>query len=385
MDSVIEKSRCTGCHACFNACPAGAIRMEEDKEGFLFPVIDAQACVDCGLCRMSCPVLHPPELLRGESTYACAAAERDLRLASSSGAVFTLLAEDTLRDGGVVCGAAFDGPERVRHVLVETPEQLSRIKGAKYVQSEIGDVFQRIDSALKSGRRVLFSGTGCQAAGLKSFLGCDPEELLTVDMICHGVPSPAVWRDYLKEMGKDSPVAAAEFRAKEPSGGRSCFRLRFVNGEELGHAYQDDLYVKGFLQNLYLRESCFSCPFKGTQRCSDMTIGDFWSVKEYHPALDDGYGVSAVLTHSEKGDRAFRRILTQLNWERARASEAACWNECLLRSVAPTDKRAVFYSRWRSEGLLDLLGDLTAEKDERSNNKTSIAKKALRKLKSLFS
>ena len=161
MDSVIEKSRCTGCHACFNACPAGAIRMEEDKEGFLFPVIDAQACVDCGLCRMSCPVLHPPELLRGESTYACAAAERDLRLASSSGAVFTLLAEDTLRDGGVVCGAAFDGPERVRHVLVETPEQLSRIKGAKYVQSEIGDVFQRIASALKSGRRVLFSGTGC--------------------------------------------------------------------------------------------------------------------------------------------------------------------------------------------------------------------------------
>lgn len=361
METVIDQQLCTGCHACFNACPGHAIRMEEDEEGFLYPLIDQQLCVDCGKCRAICPVQHQPECNEREDTYACAAADGEVRLASSSGAVFALLASDILQKGGLVCGAAFDGPGRVKHIVIDDKSQLPRILGTKYVQSEIGSVYAEIGEALRSGRRVLFSGTGCQVAGLKNYLGQDPPELLTVDLICHGVPSPAVWRDYLRELGKESPVAEAEFRVRNANGKKTGFRYLLENGEEHCHEQKDDVYVKGFLQNLYLRSSCFSCAFKGTKRCSDLTIGDFWSAKEFHPALEDGLGVSAVLVHNEKGAAAFQRIAPAMKWEPATPSEAAYWNECLLRSVEPTDRRNAFFARWKREELLPLLREMTEQ------------------------
>jgi coenzyme F420-reducing hydrogenase beta subunit len=384
METVIEKQLCTGCHACFNACPVRAIRMEEDGEGFLFPRIKPQLCVDCGKCRVVCPVLHRPACNPGEDTYVCAAAETEERLASSSGGIFGLLAEETLRGGGLVCGAAYDGPGRVRHIVIEDLPALRQIRGTKYVQSEIGDGYHKVGEALKEGRQVLFSGTGCQVAGLKSYLGCDPGNLLTVDLICHGVPSPAVWRDYLLEAGEGAAVVEAEFRARDLSGEKTGFRILLENGEERGYAQKDDLYVKGFLQNLYLRRSCFSCAFKGSKRCSDLTIGDFWSAKEFHPALDDGLGVSAVLLHSEKGREAFHTIRSRLKWEQASPAEAAIWNECLMESVKDGGKREAFYSRWRKETLIPLLRDLTEVEVQAASEKTGFIKKSLRKLKRLL-
>ena len=250
----------------------------------------------------------------------------------------------------------------------------------------IGSALEKLKraDALHEGRRVLFCGTGCQVAGLKNYLGEDPEYLLAVDIICHGVPAPAVWRDYLKELAGESHVAEAAFRVKNQDDKETGFRCRLEDGTVILHEQKDDLYVKGFLQNLYLRPSCFSCHFKGSRRCSDITIGDFWSVKEYHPALDDGLGVSAVLTHSDKGEAAIRKILPAMSWEHAKPEEAAYWNECLLESVKPNGKREIFYSRWRQEDLLPLLEELTAGTPA-LDKKTGIIIRFLRKIKRIFS
>lgn len=384
MDTVIDNKLCTGCHACFNGCPVRAISMQEDEEGFLYPVIDSEKCIDCGKCRKLCPVLNPPAVNPGETSFACAASDRNERLGSSSGAVFALLAKDILRLGGVVCGAAYLAPDHVAHILVEEQNELALLRGTKYVQSEIGDAYRKVGEALKEGRRVLFCGTGCQVSGLKNYLGEDSDLLLTVDIICHGVPAPAVWRDYLKDLAGESRVVEAAFRVKNPDDKKTGFRCRLEDGTEILHEQKDDLYVKGFLQNLYLRHSCFACHFKGSKRCSDITIGDFWSAKEFHPALDDGLGVSAVLTHSEKGEAVICGILPQMSWERAKPEEAAYWNECLLESVKPSEKRAVFYSRWRQEDLLPLLDELTASTPA-PPTKAGITKRVLRKIKRIFS
>ena len=385
METVIEKQRCTGCHACFNACPVRAIRMEEDEEGFLYPQIQQTSCINCGRCRDVCPVLSPPSLNVGENVFACAAADLDQRLASSSGGVFSLLAERILSQGGLVCGAAYDTIDRVVHILIRDPKELAKIRGTKYVQSEIGSAFRQIESALNEGRIVLFSGTPCQVAGLKSFLGKDPETLLTVDLICHGVPSPGVWRDYVRILSKGSSVVKMNHRAKDPDTGKTLFSYQLASGEQYEKEQKDDLYIKGFLQNLFLRRSCFNCSFKGTRRCSDLTIGDFWSAKEFHPTLADGMGTSAVIVHSEKGKEALDSVLGQTRSEKSGLREVETWNECLTRSVSPTEKREQFYARWKQEPLNNILEEMTvaASPKKTKTGAGSILKRVIRKIKSL--
>lgn len=363
MMTIIERDKCCGCHACANACPMDAISMEEDGEGFLYPRIDAERCVDCGRCREVCPALQPPKPNKYELAYACYAADSGIRMTASSGGVFSLLADEMLSRGGVVCGAAFDKEMAVQHVVTDEPEQAETIRGTKYVQSDMGKSFRLVEAALKSGREVLFSGTPCQVAGLKKYLGDEDENLLTVDLICHGVPAPGVWRDYLKTLGGEDPVTTVNFRKKDESTQAVSFSSRHRSGKVLEEPQRDNLYMKGFLQNLYLRSSCFRCPFKGTARCSDLTLGDFWSVSEFHPALADGKGVSAVLIHSQKGKRAIDHLLPRLAWEKATPEEIAVWNECLTESVPPTEKRGAFYAAWHREPLLPLLERLTRREE----------------------
>ena len=201
MEQVLPRVKCTGCHACYSVCPRNAITMEMDEEGFLYPRIDQNKCINCSLCRGACPVLSIDTVEMEnpiKTCYAACAKNRDERRTSSSGGVFSAIARQVINEGGFVCGALFDEQLTLQHKVIQTESGLMRIKGSKYIQSKIGDSFITIKELLSSGRKVLFCGTPCQVAGLKSFLKSDPDNLLTIDLICHGVPSPGLFNKYLQ-------------------------------------------------------------------------------------------------------------------------------------------------------------------------------------------
>ena len=382
MARLAEKNACCGCQACFNICPVSAITMEPDEEGFIYPVLDADRCIHCERCTGACPVLNRPHNNPYRKVYAAYASDKNERMRSSSGGVFSVLARLVLDSGGAVCGAAYQEDVSVHHMLVEDENSLAFLKGTKYVQSSTDKVYTDVLRCLDEGKTVLFCGTPCQAAGLRSFLGRDRDNLLCVDLICHGVPSPAVWMEYLREISPENPVSKAEFRHKKENGEGAFIRFELENGQIIEEKQDSNLYMKGFLQNCYLRPSCFHCPFKGFARCSDITIGDFWSIHETHPSFADKYGNSAVIVHSEKGKRWFGKAVDQLCIEDASEEQALLWNECIAESVKRTDKRAVFFSKWRKEPVIDTLSWLTDEPKPVKETRTAFSrvKRILRRI-----
>ena len=218
-----KTDECVGCGACENVCPVKAISMQENEEGFLYPVVDSDLCVSCNKCNHVCPVQKNEKKAVVSKAYAAWNKDDAILRGSSSGGVFSILAQYVLRKGGVVCGAAFDEGNVVKHILVENAADLEKLRGSKYVQSEIGHIFVQIKDLLKSGRQVLFSGTPCQVAGLNSYLEKDFDNLLTVDVACHGVPSPKVWQKYIFELGKD--VSQFNFRDKRAVGKNLVFHI----------------------------------------------------------------------------------------------------------------------------------------------------------------
>ena len=286
-----------GCGACVQRCPKECITLREDAEGFLYPEADASVCVECGLCEKVCPVLHPGESRQPLMAYAAVNGDEAVRRSSSSGGVFTALALETIARGGVVFGARFDERWEVVHGWTETAEGLAAFRGSKYVQSRMGESYREAESFLKSGREVLFSGTPCQVAGLRRYLRKDYGGLLTVDFICHGVPSPGVWRSYLKEevarqcdgkntvspvpiSGRDALVEGVSFRNKARGWKKFSFSLSLSlpggqgrkNSVFLCELLTRNAYLRGFLADLYLRPSCHACPAKGLRSGSDVTV-----------------------------------------------------------------------------------------------------------------
>ena len=249
-----------------------------------------------------------------------------------------------MNHGGIVCGAAFSRDQDVRHILIDQVSELPQIKGTKYVQSTIGDVYRSVKENLEAGREVLFSGTPCQVAGLKSFLGKEYENLLTIDLICHGVPSPEIWEKYLQEIASGEKLDKVTFRNKTK--GISHITLDYLtkSGRLIQENYSDSLYIKGFLQNLYVRPSCFCCPFKGVKRCSDITIGDYWSAKEYHKEMVNDYGVSVIIIHSNCGRNLLDQCRPNFVLEASTSSHAAVWNESMLQPAKPSPYRDHFFN-----------------------------------------
>ena len=215
MFQLTDKQDCCGCHACASVCARHSITMQEDNEGFLYPVVDASTCIDCGLCEKVCPVINQDEPRKPLKVYAAKNRNEEIRRQSSSGGIFTPLAESVIREGGVAFGAKFDKDWNVVHAWTDTIEGIADFRGSKYVQSIIGDTYREAREFLKQGRKVLFSGTPCQIAGLRKFLRKEYENLLTVDVVCHGVPSPLVWREYLKENTKGKEILRIDFREKK--------------------------------------------------------------------------------------------------------------------------------------------------------------------------
>lgn len=346
MIVLAKKEDCTGCFACASTCPTGCICMESDEEGFLYPSADEADCTMCGLCAAVCPVRNQYETHGQPEAFACRNKDDSTRLQSSSGGIFSALAEQVIRDGGVVFGAVFDGSSVVSHTYIDTTDQLSRLRGSKYVQSRIGESYCDAKRFLEQGRQVLFSGTPCQIGGLLSYLGKPHDNLLCIDLICCGVPSPKLWERYLS-FRKDragSSIHQVSFRDKTRGWRQASVRILFTNGAEYRQTHEKDPYMRTFSSCISLRPSCYVCKFRTLSRQSDLTLGDFWGIEQVLASIDDDLGTSLVLVHSEKGVRHLYRIRQELIELRSVDVEAALqYNPRALRSVEIHPKRDAFF------------------------------------------
>lgn len=347
MQEIVAHDRCTGCSACMNRCPRNCILMKAGNGGFLYPVIDAAACIDCGQCQAVCPALHHDAYSSDAlpKAYAAHQNSKDALEQCSSGGVFELLARDTLARGGAVFGAAFDASYQVIHQGAEHWEGASLFLQSKYVQSAIGNTYQEAKRFLDTGRPVLFTGTPCQISGLKLFLGKPYPGLLCQDIACHSVPSPQIWTDYLSQLQIQygSSIADIFFRKKEPDWERYHFQIRFTNGSVHDCIGTDTPYMKAFINGLISRPSCYTCPFKGLHRDSDITLADFWGVQQLCPSAYYSKGTSLVLLHTQEGADAFDRIKRYLTAQKVDPLLAVSANPA---ATVPSKRSARYQHFW---------------------------------------
>lgn len=383
MIQIKDKSLCCGCSACVQTCPKQCISLIADKEGFLYPQVNQELCIECGLCENVCPELHQNEEKLPDYVYAAKHSDETIRKESSSGGIFSLLADAVIDAGGVVFGARFDADWNVIHDYTETHEGLKAFRGSKYVQSKIGDSYKQAELFLKAERKVLFSGTPCQIAGLKKFLRKDYENLLAVDFICHGVPSPLVWQKYLEETvahqcNKNSvsshsksslpekdglvnsekmKIKAISFRNKNLGWKKYSFALTLskaaATGKEntvsLSSIFHDNAYMQAFLDNLSLRPSCYRCPAKAGKSGSDITLGDFWGIEKIDPEVDDDKGCSLLAFNNVKAEKWLTEhgcLIKGYPFAQVQTS-----NICYMAPVTQPVNRAFFFSMLRRKGV----------------------------------
>lgn len=346
MPKLAEKEYCTGCTTCASACPKGCIAMRADENGFRFPVIDPQMCVECGLCEKSCPVIT----LQGVTmtlpkAYAAYSKDASVRLESSSGGVFTEIAKTVLSEGGAVFGAAYNEHFEVTHICVETERDLARLRGAKYAQSDLCGIFFQVKERLDRGQRVLFSGTPCQVGGLAAYLRKPYDNLLMVDFVCHSVPSPMVWKEYVKYRSRQDNGGTLpkriNLRSKETGWSRYQYSNLFEYADGKKHTARsgESLFMKLFVGGFINRESCANCQFKGYKRISDLTMGDFWGIWDIAPEMDDNQGTSVVLVQSERGAEVMKRLKDKLTQKPVSLEEASRQNGAMLNPMASDDMR----------------------------------------------
>lgn len=306
MIQITDKQNCCGCEACVQRCPKQCITMQSDHEGFLYPKVNEEICIHCGLCEKVCPIINTTTEREPLKILGAKANNDEIVRKSSSGGIFSLIAEKVLNQNGVIFGAKFDKNWNVVHDYTDNINELDVFRRSKYVQSLIGDTFQKAEDFLKAGRLVLFTGTPCQIKGLKLFLRKDYKNLLTVDFVCHGVPSPAVWNMYLdayiKKTGiQRSNIKQINFRDKKY--GWNNFSLTIATNEiSTTETLSKNLYMRLFLSNIILRPSCYSCMAKGGKSKSDITIADFWGIEKIFPKCNDDTGYSLILVNTSKGE-----------------------------------------------------------------------------------
>ena len=304
----------------------------------MYPKVDFEDCVDCGLCEKVCSIWN---VLSDErkplDVYAAINENESIRIASSSGGLFTAFAEFVLQEGGIVLGAAFTKDWKVAHECVDHLGSLSRLRGSKYIQSEIRTTYRQAEKELKGGRLVLFTGTPCQIRGLYSYLQRDYENLLTIDILCHGVPSTRVFQGYLRELTKGDKISSINMRSKVRG-----WKSYHMNVNDYSVVWSSDIFMRAFIGNLILRPSCYACKFKSGRCGSDVSLGDFWGVKKCHKEMDDDKGLSLVLVNTEKGRRLFDSLenvrKTSIEFE-----NAILLNDGVIGSVRPHRNRARFF------------------------------------------
>jgi len=340
-----NKEKCAGCYACVNACPQKCISMEINREGFRYPEVDHSKCIKCGNCVDICPVVDKMIVQSDPVAYACINKDESIRMESSSGGIFTLLAEQIITDGGIVFGVGFNKKFEVEHSYIETKKDLDKFRGSKYVQSKIGETYKQAKEFLEEGRKVLFTGTPCQIGGLRSYLKKYYKNLFCVDIVCHGVPSPTVWKKYIeyREEIAQSPIQRICFRNKNKGWKKYSVSFWFENNTEYRQTLDKDPYMIAFLKDVCLRPSCYACKFKSLYRQGDITLGDFWGIENILPELDDNKGVSLVLVNSNNGKDMLKKIKSEILCYKVNLGDVVRYNSSIIKPVVYNSKRRVFF------------------------------------------
>lgn len=390
MINIINKEDCVGCNACVQRCPRQCISMSADEQGFLYPKVDASLCIECGLCEKVCPVINQADAREPIAVYAARNNDPEIVRTSSSGGIFYALAKYIIDEGGVVFGARFNDDWEVIHDWTETVDGLKAFQGSKYVQSRIGECYIKAEQFLKQGRKVLFSGTPCQLAGLRLFLRKDYGDLLhSIDVVCHGVPSPLVWKDYLQYIslpkgataGKNTvlsslnvkpTIVGISFRDKRLGWEKYGFAVRYATTEGSGinsvlqpairkssdeniqliedyEPFSKNIFMQGFLKDLYLRPSCYKCPAKCGKSHSDITMADFWGIKNHYPELYSEKGVSLVQVNSDYGIEIVKNV--EFIIHEVSYLDALSGNLSIIRSVFKPKQYLLFWREYYKCGI----------------------------------
>lgn len=375
---ITNKYDCTGCGACWNICPKKCIKSCTDEEGFPYPKVDEKNCIDCGFCMKVCPIQNKIKGTNNKGeVYAAWSKDEDIRYHSTSGGVFSELAYSVLDMGGLVAGAAYGEDNLVHHIIVSNKVDIEQIRQSKYVQSDIEDVYLVIRRYLKEGKKVLFCGSPCQIAGLRACLQGKEDGLTTIDFICRGMNSPKAYIYWIKELEElfSSRVIRVWFKYKEHGWKQSplCTRIDFENGQYHIENGEKNSFMQGYLRgNLYLRPSCAKCQFKGEERCSDITLADFWKIDSQY---DDDCGTSMVMINSENGKKLFDYTKDRLVTHQKTIDEVRVGNICFDNSVKINPRGKEFLTRLDDKAFSELVMEYT---------KVSIYKKAIRKTKSIL-
>ena len=346
MIDIVQKKSCTGCNACASSCPKSCIEMKEDDEGFWYPSINQSECISCNLCEKVCPIIQRWNNNERETkAFAAINLDQVVRLESSSGGIFSLMAEEIINQGGVVFGASFsDDYKRVNHICVDSLDDLYKLRGSKYIQSYIGNEYKIVKKYLELGRMVLFTGTPCQIAGLYNYLQKSYQNLYTQDIICHGVPSPMVWENYVenRENLAGSNTKNVFLRNKENGWKSFSVLFEFSNATKYLKDKQQDSFMGAFLSDLCLRPSCYNCSFKTSEREADITLADFWGIQVVFPEMDDDKGTSLVLVRSSKGNELINKISDKMKYQEVNFDEACRFNPAFFSSSKINKKREDF-------------------------------------------
>ena len=356
MDRLCKKEECTGCLSCYNSCNINAIDIYTNEQGFNYPRINITKCIECGKCTKACPIINPPKQKESSlKTYATWNKDYTIRKTSSSGGFFTIIATKILQENGYVVGASFDKDFNVNHIIVDNINSLHKLRGSKYIQSNIGTTYKEITKLLKSGKKILFTGTPCQITGLKSYLhNKEYPNLYTIDLVCHGTPSPLIFQDYKKWLEKkyNSSIKDYQFRDKKWSWIRFNTKATFANNTTYWGTWEEDIFMRGFLRDLYLRESCYNCHYTNLQRQGDITIADFWGyIPTQSEADNKDTGISLVIINSDKGNELFETCKKHMVWYKKDLEIAIKGNKALTQRVTIPNQRNSFWQTYFSKGF----------------------------------
>lgn len=362
MICIERKEECCGCTACYNVCPVGCIKMTPDEEGFVYPAVDKKKCIGCEKCQAVCPMLAKEEVENKEienkeiESYVLRTKNKDVLMNSTSGGFVTPLMKWVLEKNGIICAASYDEDYNVVHVFIDSDnEELDKIKGSKYVQSQLNDSFKKIKDYLKNGKFVCFIGTTCQVKGLKEYLGMEYEGLLSVDLVCHGTPSPKLWRKYLDYQTEkhQSQIKSISFRNKTYGYHSGTMKMEFENGNTYYGSARVDYMLKSFFKEISSRPSCYKCKFKQLERCSDFTIYDCWHASDLVKQLkDDDCGYTNLMVQSDVGRKVLEKVRDRYEIYKVDTEQAVSLDGIMVRkSAIPHPKRNEYYKDIDNEDL----------------------------------
>lgn len=349
MDTIeiVNKDECCGCGSCVQRCPKKAISMVEDEEGFLYPQINNEQCINCGLCSKVCPQLKKNKDVNNEypKAFAMRSKNNEELLKSSSGGIFSVIADYVFENDGVVFGAAYDDELNVNHIKAESQKELEPLRSSKYVQSNIGETYKETETLLKEGRLVFFTGTPCQIAGLNSFLIKEYDNLITCDLVCHGVPSQKLFHTYIEYLSKkfNSRVVKYNFRCKEKNGWGLFSKVETEDGKIRYINPDFDPYYSNFLESTTYRLNCYQCHYTSYNRVSNITLADYWGISGIHSSFYREEGNSLILINNKKGEQIFEKITDKIEYIQTDLEKAANHNKNLIRPSKYSNEREKIY------------------------------------------